>query len=818
MLTKRGCCVSIAATIGCLAITQCGKKEEDTSGAGPNSAANQSEEILVVPDFHLTTQDERDFSLNDLRGKVWVANFIFTRCPTTCPEMTTAMAKIQNANAAADLRFASFTVDPSFDSPSVLRSFAEQHGAKSDRWKFLTGSRLKLWRLSKDGFQLPVSENPDREDGRFTHSSRFVLVDRGTRIRSWFELDQMEELTTMLAEVLAEDPPVHGAVPLEVVGELPEALAPTWLEARATQQIAAKDKIKVDHNFRFTDRMFGSGITFEHEIVDDAGRDHKPNHYDHGNGVAAADVDGDGLLDLYFSTQLGSNQLWRNAGGGKFTEITTPEIALADRVGVTASFADTDNDGDPDLFVTTVRGGNRLFINDGTGTFSDATDESGLAYSGHSSAGVFFDYDRDGLVDLFLCNVGVYTTDKIGRGGYYVGHEDAFGGHLKEWRSERSTLYRNTGQNRFVDVSEATGLLDHSWTGDATPIDGNEDGWPDLYVVSMQGNDEYYENIEGKRFEKKSRSLFPKTPWGSMGVKSFDYDNDGHQDLFITDMHSDMSAGAGPDQEKRKSIMNWPEQFLITEGASLFGNAFFLNVKGKSFLEISQGNGAENYWPWGLSTGDLNADGYEDVFIASSMNYPFRYGINSVLLNDEGKVFRDAEFILGVEPRRGGRTAKYWFTLADPAGADAQHKLVVEKKVSKPSEVWAAVGSRSSVIFDLDADGDLDIVTNEFNDRPMLLISDLAQRRAINWLGVNLVGNKSNRAGLGAQVRVFAGEKILTKVHDGQSGYLSQSAMPLYFGLGAARSIEKVEVRWPSGTAQIIETPQIGKNITIREE
>ena len=125
------------------------------------------------------------------------------------------------------------------------------------------------------------------------------------------------------------------------------------------------------------------------------------------------------------------------------------------KVGVSASFADIDNDGDADLYVTTVRGGNRLFENDGRGRFRDISAASGLAYSGHSSSAVFFDYNRDGRLDLFLVNVGRYTTNTIAGDGYkyYVAFEDAFSGHLKPERAERSILYRNEGGNRFVDVS-----------------------------------------------------------------------------------------------------------------------------------------------------------------------------------------------------------------------------------------------------------------------------------------------------------------------------------------------------------------------------
>ena len=381
-----------------------------------------------------------------------------------------------------------------------------------------------------------------------------------------------------------------------------------------------------------------------------------------------ADVDGDGLLDLYFVTQVGANGLWRNLGEGRFEDVTAAAgVGVADRIGVTASFADIDNDGDPDLYVTTVRGGNILFENDGAGTFRDITAAAGLGYVGHSSGAVFFDYDRDGRLDLFLTNVGVYTTDMIGGDGYryYVGfEEDAFRGHLFPERTERSLLFRNEGGSRFADVSEATGLVDRRWSGDATPLDVNDDGWTDLYVLNMQGDDEYYENLGGTRFAARGRDVFPRTSWGAMGVAVLDFNNDGRLDIYVTDMHSDMSQEVGPADEKRKAVMIWDREMVGDGSTSLWGNAFFLNLGSGRFREVSDEIGAENYWPWGPSAGDLNADGYEDLFVASSMNFPFRYGVNSVLLNNAGTRFLDAEFILGVEPRAGGLTTP-WFELGE---------------------------------------------------------------------------------------------------------------------------------------------------------
>ncbi|MEO8256980.1 MAG: CRTAC1 family protein [Acidobacteriota bacterium] len=619
---------------------------------------------------------------------------------------------------------------------------------------------------------------------------------------------------------------IHGAAPAAQRGRA--AASPTvqvrypdpdiGVAALAAREKAQRDGVgafKVDYDFQFTDRVAGSGIAFRHHIVDDAAIYYKPVHYDHGTGLAAADVDGDGLIDLYFVNQVGGSRLYRNTGGGRFRDITASAgVGLAARIGVAASFADIDNDGDQDLFVTTVREGNVLFENDGRGHFKDISRAAGVDHVGHSSAAVFFDYDHDGLLDLYLCNVGRYTNDNRRPDGAFVGLTDAFSGHLHADRAETAILYRNIGGNRFTDVTADSGLGDAGWSGDASVADLNGDGFPDLFALNMQGSDHYFENQGGRRFVDRTAELFPRTSWGAMGVKFFDYDNDGRPDLFITDMHSDMSVEVGPDREKLKSRIEWTKDFLQgDETRFIFGNSFFHNRGNGRFEEISDRLNVENYWPWGPSVGDLNADGWLDVFIASSMNYPWRYGINSLLLNNRGETFLDSEFLLGVEPRREGRTHTRWFDV-DCSAPNMSGQQGCRGQTGKIT-VMATLGTRSSLMLDLDGDGDLDIVTNEFNSEPQVLISGLAGKRPVHWVGVTLAGRSSNRNGLGAAVRVSTGGRVLTQWHDGKSGYLSQSVLPLYFGLDQATSVDRIEVDWPSGKKQVV-TEGLRANSTIR--
>lgn len=591
------------------------------------------------------------------------------------------------------------------------------------------------------------------------------------------------------------------------------------LPSRKKAQLEAARQFKVFHQFQFEDRIKESGITFKYQAVDDVTKHMRMGHYDHGSGVAVADVDGDGLYDIYFVNQVGGNELWKNLGNGKFKNITEEAgVGLPGRISVAAAFADIDNDGDQDLFVTTVRGGNALFENDGHGHFADITHAAGLDLVAHSSGAFFFDYDNDGLLDLLVCNVGKYTEDTKGPDGEYVGIPNAFDGHLHPDRYEYPVLYKNMGHNRFKDVTEEVGLKPHGWCGEASFYDVNEDGWPDIFFLNMQGHSHYYENQGGKRFVEKTGQYFPKTPWGAMGIKFFDYDNDGRIDLFVVDMHSDMSEEPGPENEKKKSEITWDDSYIQgTKSDFIWGNALYHNLGNGKFEEVSDRLGVETYWPWGPSIGDLNADGWDDIFIPSGMSYPYRYGINSLLLNDRGKKFLDAEFVLGVEPRKNLYTPWFEIDCSDPQERSAQEKLNSKVCVgqSGKSIVMAPRSSRSSVIFDLDNDGDLDVVTNDFNSEPMVLLSDLAQRKQIHWLKIVLEGTSSNRNGLGATVRVHAGGQTYTKYADGKSGYLAQSVLPLYFGLGDAASVDSIEVRWPSGKKQQINAG-LEENQTLR--
>ena len=265
----------------------------------------------------------------------------------------------------------------------------------------------------------------------------------------------------------------QGQTP-ETIRLVPPDLQDTsWLVTLQDAQVKAARGVAAFHDFQFTDRLAESGISFRHRIVDDAGKTYKAAHYDHGNGIAIADVDGDGLT-RHLLRQPGRRQPALEEPRRRQVSRTSrlpPAWRFRARSACRASFADIDNDGDADLYVTTVRGGNMLFENDGHGRFRDISAASGLGLR-RSLLGRRCSSTTT-MTASSICSSSTSARTRpntIGGDGYkyYVAFEDAFSGHLKPERAEPSILYRNDGGNHFVDVSQQTGLVDVSWSGDAS--------------------------------------------------------------------------------------------------------------------------------------------------------------------------------------------------------------------------------------------------------------------------------------------------------------------------------------------------------------
>jgi hypothetical protein len=563
----------------------------------------------------------------------------------------------------------------------------------------------------------------------------------------------------------------------------------------------------------FVDRAEEAGIAFKMSFLPgEQGEEFKINLYDHGAGVAAGDFDGDGDDDLYFLNQLGANALYRNNGDGTFTDVTATAgpVALADRICTAAAFNDIDNDGDQDLFVTSTRGGNVLFRNDGKGVFVDVTAAAGVTWVGHSQGVTLFDADGDGDLDLFVTNTARWTTNRFkARERYYVGLPTLW--ELIGRPIEHNVFFRNLGDGTFVNATKEAGLEGVGWGGDTAVFDYDDDGDLDMFVANMFGGSLLYRNDGSGRFTDVMRTTLGRTPWGTVGARAFDYDGDGRLDLYLSDMHSDMWMPFQYDpkkiQEKRKydgfygrlveekdfdrrRAKDFARKLGIRYKEVFFGNGLYRNLGGGKFEEVSEAAGAETFWPWGIGAGDFDNDGFVDIFLASGMGYPYFYWRSYLLMNNGAGKFTDRARAAGIDP--------------PPSG-------IVQGKIAGKDAVRSA---RSVAVLDVDADGRLDLAVNNFNDRANLFMNRGPKR---TYVAFRLEGTRSNRDAIGAVVRLFLGSRVFVRQVQAAGGYLAQSSKTVYFGLGDAKSIDRCEIRWPTGKVQVIDAPTVNRVHAIKE-
>src|SRR6266478_4129275 len=518
----------------------------------------------------------------------------------------------------------------------------------------------------------------------------------------------------------------------------------------------------------FQERAREAGIAFRmHSLPKEQGEPFHINLYDHGSGLAVGDYDNDGRDDIYFLNQLGPNALYRNVGDGSFVDVTAKAgVAIGNRISVGATFAD---------------------------------------------------YDNDGYLDLFLTNTAHWTTDVFDSApGYFEGKPDL--GSLLTSAKESNILYHNNGDGTFTDVTDRAGLRGRGWAGDVAVFDYDEDGFLDLFVPSMVGRGQLYRNTGHGTFRDVTAETLGRTPYGAVGCKVFDYDGDGRLDLFVVDMHSDMWMGVdtghvtvdvarrmqhrrfrtpkGPTiNEEAPGLIQIQRAMFARQGedfdALLFGNALYRNLGRGKFTETAVAAGLETLWPWGVATGDFDNDGHEDVFIPSGMGYPYYYWPNQLMMNNGDGTFRDRAADLGVEPPTGG--------------------IYLEERVAGRQ---ATRSSRAAVVVDFDGDGRLEIVTNNFNARPYYFANRFPRR---NYVELRLTGTHSNRDAIGAVVRLWVGKTVLVRQVNPAGGYLSQSSRVVHFGLGDHTKVDRIEIRWPRGIVQRLDHPEINTLLQIRE-
>ncbi len=491
--------------------------------------------------------------------------------------------------------------------------------------------------------------------------------------------------------------------------------------------------------------------------------------------MAWVDYNNDRKLDFFIASADG-NKLYKGRGDGTFSDVTKESGIAANPITTGAVFGDYDNDGCPDLFLST--GGSTktskdpglpdlLYHNNCNGTFTNVTEISGIRGLYHGTGATWFDYNQDGLLDLYIDNYGVWKSDD-------------------DWTYEPNILYRNNGDGTFTDVTKQTGVSGDAkcdaikpftryskaskkteqvrriggWKESFQPItfDFDNDGKPDLFIATDYGVSPLYHNNGNGTFTDVTEKAGLCIRGSGMGVSAGDYNNEGWLDLYVT---------------------NGDRNFLWN------------NNHDGTFTEVSEENGVANLGSLGWGTGflDFNNDGYLDI-----------YSVNGTVIMD-----------LEVRKRFIDRKDRLYLNNGEGKFVDIAPKMGI---LGNDPKLAAAFGD-----FNDDGFSDIYVVSDGLRKTDPRSHNRLYQNKpnGNHWLKLTLVGTRSNRDSIGARIILTANGKKQIREVTNSSSYLSQNSLEQIFGLGKLLKIDQLEIRWPSGQIQTIYNPGIDRTITVTE-
>ncbi len=529
-----------------------------------------------------------------------------------------------------------------------------------------------------------------------------------------------------------------------------------------------------------------SGVMFRNMVIEDDTFNVNEFIYAYnGGGVAAGDVNGDRLPDLYFSgTRSGSpNRLYLNRGGFRFEDVSE-RAGVDDSIGVRYGVAmiDIDGDRDLDIYVSKHDAPNTLFLNDGHGVFTEAAARFGLDLCCHSTQASFLDYDRDGDVDMYL---GINGS---GKGENFVRDGDP------------DRLFRNNGDGSFSDVSAQAGISDIGYCLSVSVGDLNGDGWPDIYVANdFEARDILYLNNRDGTFTNAAKSSMKHTSIFSMGSDIADYNNDGALDVITMDMRPE-------DHWRKMAHMGTSSPYSSKfDSLQLMRNTLQLNRGDGTFMDIGQIAGiSETDWSWASLFADFDNDGLKDLLIVNG--YKRDVQNLDVIYNLSSRSFRAIDMILKIPSIK---LQNYLF------------RNNGDLTFTRKSDEWGMgelVNSNGAAYVDLDLDGDLDVVMNNIDSVAFIYRCTATEQGLGNFLDVELRGTGRNSGGAGARVTVVGGGRRQVQECSPTRGYLSAMHGPLHFGLGREARVDSVLISWPDGSTQTLLSVEANRTLVVKQE
>jgi hypothetical protein len=554
------------------------------------------------------------------------------------------------------------------------------------------------------------------------------------------------------------------------------------------------------YGFAFEEAARRSGVDFTHAApVFDAQLEHiMPQVASMGAAVAVADFDRDGWEDFYVtnSAEDGVNRLYRNQGDGTFKDVAAEMgVAAVNRTGTGVSmgaiWGDYDDDGYEDLFVYKY-GRPELFHNDQGRSFTRVTDRAGLPPWVNANSAVWFDYDRDGRLDLFLA-------------GYWPEDVDLW--HLKTTRimpesfeyannGGRKYVFHNRGDGTFEDTTAALGIDSRRWTLAVGAADLFGTGFPDLFLANDYGVSQIYANRDGKRFvDVSTETNVGRTPKSGMNAAFGDVFNDGRLAIYKTNISE-------PGVLVQANDLWVPKK--VDGGALPSPRVVFEDLA--SSLGVDLGG-----WSWGAQFGDLNNDGTLDLYL---VNGYVSAGERTSYWYDFAQIAVGHSAIIA--------DARNWPAMKGRSLSGYQHKRVwINDGAGRFTDVAAVVGvsdvydGRAVALADFSNRGVLDAIVA--NQRGPLLIYKNTVRSGRHWIDVELEGAASNRSAIGARVELYWNGQVQVQEVNGGSGFSAENQRRLHYGLGSAAAVDRLEIRWPSGRRQTVDRPAIDRLHRIRE-